>query len=538
MAPREWLIKFSRIADHHTQPFAQRRTIFQDTDLAAFLATGSMPQKWYCRCGQPNGIQQVFCGRCGTRWNRASKPANPKAKGKPVASTTVSAAEEPLSYGYSMPSLELAVASSMQTPQSSMQQPANQKSLRAVMHQRANRAGKVENRIAKVKQALHQVQTTWPAHVQKVHATLQADHQKATLFCQNAMAEIRQLQIELADLTQGAVTETAAIPAMPPTESNQSTEVVASVKAALDYLAAQGFLGSYVHPDVNMEAVKPTDMNVSPNVQLPSSFHLPCVGPDLHMNIQHPVNASETVGSHPVLPSPASQQTSSVDQYVLPQVPLEPPPGRWDRSPGSPVTETYQQPLSPPPERFPNPLFRQQAAPVEVHPVTPVLPHTEVAAVVQEAEQGLRQMHSLDPHQELPQELHAQLLRFAQQQQQCHEQLQHFDSMHRPAKTDAVQDRQEHSLPQLPIPSTPQPKQDSISIASSPDKAYEMSTREPEGQRIPKVLKSVNGSVQTQPTMLQAFSHQAPLPASPTPSMVPTEIAESETEGQALQQLE
>lgn len=190
-------------------------------------------------------------------------------------------------------------------------------------------------------------------------------------------------------------------------------------------------------------------------------------------------------------------------------------------------------------ERFANPLFRSQPVPPlpVLNPPAPV--QTEaVAKAVAEAEQGLKQLHALDPSQPLPPDLQVKLAAFSHQQQICQ---QHIANMQQSYQAAQGFKSEGTAFAFGGAPMTPTGPKQSISIASSPagvPHCHHGIPQEHPDQRLPKVLKSQEGSVQVQPGVTEHTISDSPV-LSPVPSMVPTEVAESEpAEDTAIAQLD
>ena len=164
-----------------------------------------MPQKWKCTCNTAVPIAQTFCGHCGKRWDQVSKQKVPKSAKDPKLRTAETVVQS--SVDFQLPSVGLAFASSSVQPSSQIgvqavgtHQPVVQKSFKTLMHQRANRYGKVEARINKIKDALAEVAVTWPAFLKKNQEMVQQKYQAYVQFHTTAHQELTQLTNELQSL--------------------------------------------------------------------------------------------------------------------------------------------------------------------------------------------------------------------------------------------------------------------------------------------------------------------------------------------------
>ena len=174
-SPLVWWNHFKLLAHHHSRPFEQIRQLFCDFHSGIT----SMPQRWKCSCGSTAPLTQVYCGVCGKRWDQSNKsqgnkgPKPKKEAPKAAASTDFSIP----SLGYTLPQPSLPVPASQMQQQVS--QPNNQaKSLKTLFHQKGNRFGKIEARIAKLQNALAEVAQSWPIFVQRQTDYVSQQHQR------------------------------------------------------------------------------------------------------------------------------------------------------------------------------------------------------------------------------------------------------------------------------------------------------------------------------------------------------------------------
>lgn len=344
-----------------------------------------MPQQWKCVCGLRVPITHSFCGGCGKRWDKIHKKTDPKQKARKGKDTI----EPDTADSFHVPAVGFVFSGSAS---STMGQPDNkppglnaqQKSLRSLLHQRANRIGKVESRIRKLQAALKEVQTTWPAYVQQVTQKLTQEHTKMMEFQQRATNELTELQQEMQSLLTQQLTPTnhqpestaaqMSIPAYMPPEliaqhipgvhvmQEQATHVM-EVDAQHN-TQVPGFslpnLGEafqqlpVMHPSINVGGLPASHVGIHhlqaaapvpqasigfTSVPVPnSSAHIPLLNQGYPcqnaQETQLHVSALNTTGS--VVQKPASIQPQAVDNSATePEDPLEMPPGDWN-TPGSP----------------------------------------------------------------------------------------------------------------------------------------------------------------------------------------------------------
>ena len=155
-------------------------------------------------------MQHAFCGSCGSRWDRKGSKSRPKKGEAEVGSKQGKTHSQHAEYvlpTFDFPALSLSSSSGSHAFFEPMPQQAPQnasKSVKAVLHQRANRIGKVEARIQKLESGLQEVCTNWPRYVHAHHQQLIQEHAKCVQFCHEATKELKTLKNELATLTSTA----------------------------------------------------------------------------------------------------------------------------------------------------------------------------------------------------------------------------------------------------------------------------------------------------------------------------------------------
>ena len=155
-------------------------------------------------------MQHAFCGSCGSRWDRKGSKSRPKKGEAEVGSKQGKTHSQHAEYvlpTFDFPALSLSSSSGSHAFFEPMPQQAPQnasKSVKAVLHQRANRIGKVEARIQKLEFGLQEVCTNWPRYVHAHHQQLIQEHAKCVQFCHEATKELKTLKNELATLTSTA----------------------------------------------------------------------------------------------------------------------------------------------------------------------------------------------------------------------------------------------------------------------------------------------------------------------------------------------
>ena len=481
--------------------------------------------------------------------------------------------------GFAAPSVGLALSSHASSSGSSSQPatanalPQQPKSIKATLHQRANRIGKVEARLSKLAKAIQDTKDQWPIYVNQMQQKLQQEHQRCVQFTQAAQAEMHTLQSELAELTSAV----GSTPVQPVEASSDTSLVMQAAQVMLDYIVQ------------SQTRAVPWETNAAMDVDVNHTTAIP----DL-LSYQVPDVAS--VMQHAQFPVPAPAQVPNAPTRAQVSVPLPAMPsqtganhqGDWNWPPSMPMAQTYanalnqvhtqlpanaSQPTQPlpataeqvptqqqrdttasalpqagfktgipappqtPEELFPNPLYKakdSQRQPESARVILPLLNPED--PVIQDAMQGLRDLHSVPVGADLPPHVMQQLHKFAQQQEYCRQQIATmFPSQSKGTSQTAQVFPQE--LP--PAPGTPQSQMppcpstpaalDTMSIHSSPAKI---------DTRCTKVAKATEGHVHQQPGMTDPAATPIPLSPSDTPrSMVPTEVAESEWGGPQANQL-
>lgn len=525
-----------------------------------------------------------FCGSCGQHWDRNTKtrPAQPnKPKGKkPEVEAKV--AEE-----FSMPSVGLPIGSqgsSLQPAASIQQQQPVSKPLKTLLHQKANRIGKLENRIAKLKSAIRQVQQDWPAYVHKLQQHMQQEYQKCVTFTQQAQKELQELQLELQEVVSSQMVQPAC-PSPPPATGYAAAPVLdpqqlQQVQAAIDALSAAGLLQSQTleHTQMSMD----TDhyghpaQQMEPSPLCQSGSHMPNIPgvqiPELQpMQPMHPLSVQI-----PVLPVVSQPSVGPQVEVSQPE-----PPGQWGWPPAPPQLPSLHLESPVPddtPEMFANPLYRKPVLPVPAPQMQSAVPDPapvqvpqyapQVQQAVNQAAQGLQdlcQQQGLGDGHSLPPEFQEQLARFAAQQQECHAKMQAMQQT-------ALNKPQGKPVALGPFPNRPvdhaskttvhatNGSWDGLSVHSSPMKQThtkgpdpaERYSLSPPGQRETKIPKSIIGDIHSQQGLglISDSPIASPRTPTPVPTEVPTEVAETpnqdveplaQCEGfapQALQQLE
>lgn len=492
-----------------------------------------MPHKWVCSCGNHVPVQVAYCGSCGKHWSKATKAATKHAGAQSQTKKGVKDSQERvgLASEFSIPSVEF--SSSVVLPVSSPPLLSNgtqsQKTMKTLLHQRANRIGKVESKILRLENALTEIKSTWPSYVNKVQQGLQQEYQRCVTFSQQATAELAQLRQEL----HGLMHSQLSMDVPDSTQVYIATWMQSQVQSALQVLSAAGLLN--------------IPMNTGPHV------------PDVHMHVQPDMPPVQNA-QPPTLPVqeqlvPPSLMTPPVTEVApiavqgviskgeMPSVSGPPTaPGNWTWPPPPPQASEFVLPELPSDE-FPNPLYKpkpqvdqepnlQQSIQEAAQRTGVCLMDPVVQQAVQQAAEGLAAQH----HQNgcpggtsLPPEFQQMLNQFTYQQAHCHLQLQGLKHQQQQPAGDQSTPSGAHETES--IHSSPGPR--SAALQPFPQH-FQLS---PPGQRDLKIAKSVPGSVHSQ---VNTAGANVPVPASPTgqscqelpatPPYVPTEIAESEPE--------
>ena len=452
-----------------------------------------------------------------------------------------------------------------------MQSVSQPKTVQAVMHQRANKVGKIDARIKKLQAAIEEVKRTWPQHVHQVQQELQADYQRCIDFHKQASAELVALQAEYHELTK-----------------DQPRVQMPSVQSPyVQTIPAADFMNQ---PRVNIPHVQdpyvqtPNPASIDPNLvyvlQLAlnslgvgnGTAHLPqthamdvdATAPAMHMPVPMPTNPQPNFQQQEKTPATISAMPHNLGTgFEMPQVNAHPPTpnrldqgmrcagvpdqfeapkGEWDWPPKMPRfdpsllrTELAEE------EMFPNPLYKDRT-----RDATPVLPVATpgstdyldpASKAVQEAAQQYCEMYNVINKQQLPDDIQARLQTFAQQQQECQAKMRDFLAQQATSAEQATQ-QQTAAAPTIHAPCTPQriptAHHEAVSINSSPvTNAPTVGSASPRGQRQPKIIKQVEGNIHEQPGLHSPnLGIAEPVPLTPmssrSPTPVPTEIAESE----------
>ena len=521
-----------------------------------------MPARWSCKCGTQVPLALSFCGQCGTRWDKVAKgkqPSNNRPKTQAKEEKEVQSPDPSDGHGFAVPSVGLPWQTEKAKSQSLVPPRApQQKTLQTIIHQKANRVGKVNARIRKLEESLAFVQTGWPSHVQSVQKELHNKYIEVCRFQSDVKAELIQLKQELNQLS--VLGQVPQIPA--PLDVNMFQQV----QTAMEVLTAAGMTFS---PYTGVPEA-PAHMEVDQQqFEFPQEFVLPNlaeVDPSVQFPFQHPVGHVGQMHSVPVQVPSAVHNTAAVCQgmsqvqnppqpactknFRPPAIDLEIPPGNWDPEI---------------PQHFPNPLYKapqaMPAVPPVLHPETPILPvaeepkplmhwqyaptpapiNAEVAAAVANAIQGLQEQHVLQQMPggpEMPEQYQKRIDNFTLQQNQLQQQMEQLQQMI--PKTPAKQPQHAQRIPgtSAPINAANSADADVMSIHSTPQRVDRKTgvtpiPLSPQAMREPKVAKAVPGAIHEQPKV-NGFTTPIPVtpsnsPRSPTP--VPTEIAESEWPG-------
>lgn len=519
-----------------------------------------MPQKWSCSCGQQVPINLSFCGSCGKRWDKVARnQTNVAQKAKKQESSSSDTTDKGMvGFEFNIPSVGLSLPSLPLQSSNAASVPVQQKTFKTILHQRANRIGKLEVRIRKLEQGIQEVQTNWPQYVHRMQQQLQHEHQRCVTFHAQAHTELTSLRQELQELVQGQAMPSLSDMSMHMYGQDQPTSRIQEALQVL-HAAGIGVPSSYaappMTPDVPMQSVPdvPAVPPVPPGLQ--TYVHLPTVDAPTPAATPQCSQASGTPSVAATLqPSPAVQASGTGMQA--------PPPGNWAWPPVLPTLPTDlsigSTGQSSPKTSFPNPLYQALTEPPPTscqpelnvqqcvqsaiqHTGAPLL-DTAVQQVVHQAAAGLVELchHQGTLSQDgLPPEIQEMLNQFTVQQAQCHEQLQQL-------KTSVVPPSQVGPKPAAFSHPKPVPVSgDAHSIHSSPGGAEAHGSNKhlperfllsPDGQRDTKIPKTVDASVHFQPVNAKVPLHAGlttPLPESSsprTPTPVPTEVPSSDPE--------
>lgn len=508
------------------------------------------------------------------RWDKAHKKAEPKHKArKENQATRADHAEE-----FQVPSVGYVFSGSVSTDTGAVnkvqtgQQP--QKSFRTLLHQRANKIGRVEARIKKLEGALNTVQTTWPAYLQQATQKLEQEHAKCVAFQERATTELRELQQELQQLmTQQIAPVDPPIEAVqypvtpnafqqpnqyrPPKIPGFAMQDTAPQVMEVDSMTTGAFPGfslpylgevqqpvQTMHPSINVGGLPSASVGVGVPVPASVMSHMspmqPSIGPAMMPQPQVPDRApSSTVGAVPgFVPSDHPGVPSTSQPQPGPQIPVEAPPGNWETPPTSPQVADH----SDEPAQFPNPLYRPPA------PVLPVQTATDAERVTADAPPEVRHiiadavqaMHLLPIQQGgtggngLTSSQQQQLQLFAQQQQEAHQKMQALQQAFPVKPKGQVKIAAfDHAPVTCQSPEPNRIHDGTWSVHSSPGvphtqgMLHHQQGASPKGQRQMKIAKNAEGDVHLQTsiaTPVPTSPGDSPVsPKSPTP--VPTEVA-------------
>ena len=467
------------------------------------------------------------------------------------------------------------------------------KSIKTQLHQRANKIGKVEARITKLKGALDTVQKTWPQHVFTVTQELQAKYKECIDFHARVSQELQALEAEHKTLTTTQLNQPPVI-AEPAMQYAAAVRPAPEIHACLNQLL--GLLGATVQPNGHA--------NVHTPVPMDTDMQMPVYSQDRsHFYAQHQQNQEREQSSRHMqtsVPTQASQAMYSppaMNQVHLPVQTTTPDPGQEQSAPGQwgwppnfpkmpemnlpwssldaevPVQEPQIQatPTIQAPETSYQQHMQHGSHPGEhqmngyMNPVPPLDP--ELLASLQQAAQGLNELpisQGGGGGQGLTDTHIAKLVAFAEQQQQCKQEMhnlqQQMQCQQQQPKHQQQPMQQQQPVQttaanvdnQIPGMMTPPPvlnsmtttparvAQEAMSVRSSPmhptphghsQERIATYSLSPRGQRMPKVAKSRPGHIYDQQ---RVSPDQCPVPPSDTeeglPTPVPTEIAEDSTD--------
>ena len=591
--PLEWWHRAQQVIHHHSQPFREVSKIFQFSSPVE-----SMPQKWSCSCGCKVPLTMSYCGTCGRRWDKVSKPTGKPKKPQdslqtpPVGASAASAVE----FRFPSVGVQLPVSQSSQhspsvvLPIATMQPGSNAsdnppKSYKALLHQRANRIGKVESRIEKLERALTETKDRWPRFVHELQQAMQREHRKCVDFQTAVNGELVQLRQELnvlltQDIAQAHAAHAAAQPPIAPSLIQQVQMVLESLPQ-VSQMQQQATYSQSQQMEVDTEQAP----MMMPQPTVIPGFTCPNIAeeaPNLPQMTEPSMNTQQ--GLQGLIPNmPVMQPQPFMTQPMAVPEPLHPPPGNWGWPPNMPVLNPTTEP-----QQAHAMTMTADQGPLQSHGV-PTVPTMAQEAESQLQDQVLQHVGPVDPQfmhtlqeaaqglNDLPQAqgggggmgLNAghiqQLIQFAKQQQQCQENLKSFrqdmQTLIQPqplpqavgsgmTPNDSVQAPPTPVTPIHPTvetPATPVIPADTMSIHSSPDRAsqghkttsvqhFQMS---PPGQRQPKISKTGPGPVHDQANALttQVPSSDGSHSPTPVPTEIPSEDGEAEAQS-ALQSLE
>lgn len=403
--------------------------------------------------------------------------------------------------------------------------------MKTLLHQRANRIGKVENRIARLEAALQEVEKNWPGYVHQISQLLASEHQKCLQFHAQALAELSQLRQEMKQLlTQELRQEETQTPIIQPHVTSYASVV-------------QPDVGHHV-PHLPISHVgKPMEVD---STQVPSTFHFPLPSVMSHAE-------ASVVPQMPVITPGLNQQNTQASQTpVFNHHAAVAPPGNWTWPPAAPALgfSAFQLPnVSQPTQPVEDTQEHIQPSLNTSAPVLPVQPTAhlpppliapEVQHAINQAAQALiaqQQAATGDMQATLTPEQLEQLHQFGQQQMECHAQLQQLHvASQQQARAPVSHTPQETPVPLTQVSGLEQPG--IMSVASSPERPSKMFSASPQNQRQQKIHKNTEGNVHQQ-VHIGPFARSGPDPvaiplndASPiesprssrSPTPVPTEI--------------
>ena len=491
-------------------------------------------------------MQHAFCGSCGSRWDQKGSKPRPKKGEVDAGSKQGKPTSQRVDYvlpSFDIPALSLSSSSGSPAPfepvPQQVPQPAS-KSVKAILHQRANRIGKVEARIQKLESGLQEVRANWPRFVHAHHQQLIQEHAKCVQFCQDATNELKTLKSELATLTS-----TAPMQDLPSQTYGKQSHVlpagmdplfIQQVQNAMTLIHQQQQQRQQSAPMPSFESppapVYQAPMEIDEPANLPagnldaSSFPMPAAWADMKAvlptvpSMPAPMPAQETfAGTAVKLELPTSTELSQdpsvltmQDSHTLAHgaiaSDITQPPGVWDwpppvpnlpaplmqfvdpsngapdskktSSPGQHAQTTMTEMMTPP---------RASQAPL---PVCASPPSAELLKIVLNAEEGLKELHAQSTGEaatELTPEMQQQLEQFAQQQAYCQAQIQAFQAAAKQRKQQQQQQQQASQFPTPvaqptafapPLPANHQTPSDLWSVQSSPAKPRQSDGKAPE----------------------------------------------------------
>ena len=349
-APSDWWLLYNRIARHHSRPFEELSRVF-----CCPSHKGSMPQKWSCTCGTHVPISMTYCGTCGRRWDKVGKQVpNGSNKGRkeakpPKATAPAVGQHDASAVEFVIPNI--GVQPVQQSPQPFLQpshmpilpsfqstnaprQEVPVKSLKTLLHQRANRIGKVEARMDKLKAALTTIQQDWPRYVHGMYQQIQQKHRECLDFQKAVEAELTQLRTEHHGLLTQKLEDPITIPSVQPAPMPQDRMMQAT--QVLDFVLPTACTqqSTYAQVPAAME-VDPGTHRAETSLNTVSHMGMPPMYPvRTHTVPPAPVACTEPA---PVqMPAPHTNVGLPNTQGQVQPSQCQMPPGDWNWPPTQP----------------------------------------------------------------------------------------------------------------------------------------------------------------------------------------------------------